>query len=277
MQTKTSWLLSIGRGLTSRGLTVAAFALVAGLWARPAPAQRGEHQALREELRASPSPDDGFPGLFDTQVAAKGSVVGNLPSSSLYVGLTRDLTLGTVLWSYLPIATSGLPSGSLHARYRLGSSTWFRSTVDALYFGMQRRLDERRSPLTVALLGNNTEFVLSDHQRLTVNGWLGRMAGEEQGVDAATSVALLGGTYSFVFARWAACHLTGLYLVSSTGSADAPGVSADLDLLYGARARDRLLVRAMFNFRAGHWLFGVGAARAGSLLPWLNIGFQIGG
>jgi hypothetical protein len=254
------------------------FALALLFGAEPAHAQRGEHQALREPLRVA-SPDDGFPGLFDTQLAAKGSVVGNFPAASLYVGVTSDLTVGTSLWSYVPLA-SGLPSGSLHARYRLGSTPWFRTTLDVLGFGMLERQEDRsRAPWTLGLLGSNTEFVLSDAHRLTLSGWLGHTAGQTApGVDTSASVALLGGTYSLVFARWGALRLTGLYLMSTTGAVDSSGASLDVNLTNGMSASDRWLARGMFDFRAGNWLFGVGAARAGSvILPWLNVGFRIGG
>src|SRR3954468_8502384 len=88
----------------SATLLSAALCLSAGLWSEPAHAQRGEAYALNEELSVRRSPDDGFPGLFDTQLARPGAFVVNLPASSVYYGVTRDLTLGTVLWSYLPLA-----------------------------------------------------------------------------------------------------------------------------------------------------------------------------
>jgi hypothetical protein len=51
-----------------------------------------------------------------------------------------------------------------------------------------------------------------------------------------------------------------------------------VNLTQAVSPSDRLLARGMFSFRAGSWLFGVGAARAGSaILPWLNVGFRIGG
>ena len=257
----------------------AALALAAGLWSSSAHAQRGEAYVLDEELAASPSPDDGFPGLFDTQLVRKGRVVSNLPAASVYLGLTRELTLGTVLWSYLPLA-GGLPSGSVHARYRLGSSAWFRSTADTLFFGMRMRDEQRHeSTLWSVLLGSNNEFVLHDAHRLTVSAWLGHLSGSpEDGMAASATAAVLGGTYSLVFSRWGAFDLTGLYLVSGTGSLGATGMAVDVDWKNGIDASDRLLLRGLFNFRTGSWLFGVGALRTGSLLtPWLNVAFEIGG
>jgi hypothetical protein len=256
----------------------AALALAAGLWSSPAHAQRGERYALDEELAVSPRPDDGFPGLFDTQLARKGSVVSNLPAASVYLGLTRKLTLGTVLWSYLPLA-NGLASGSVHARYRLGSSTWFRSTADTLFFGTRLRDGQQESTLWSVLLGSNNEFVLHDAHRLTVSGWLGHISGSpENGMAASATAALLGGTYSLIFARWGSLDLTGMYLVSGTGSMGVTGMSADINWSGGIDPGDRLLVRGLFNFRSGSWLFGVGALRTASILtPWLNVGFEIGG
>ncbi len=260
-----------------RGAAGAALALAA-LWSSPAHAQRGEAYALDEELAVSSSPDDGFPGLFDTQLAPAGSVVTNLPAAGVYLGLTRELTLGTVLWSYLPLA-SGLPSGSLHARYRLGSTSWFRSTADVMFFGMRTRQDGREDSLWAGLLGSNTEFALHDAHRLTATALLAHLSGSpEDGMAASATAVLLGGTYSLVFAHWASLQLTGLYLVSGTGAAGGTGMSIDVDWTNGISAGDRLLARGLFNFRTGSWLFGVGALRTGSAVtPWLNIGFQVGG
>lgn len=256
----------------------AALALVAGLVSRPAHAQRGESHALEEELAVSSSPDDGFPGLLDTQLATRGSVVANLPAAGLYYGLSRQLTLGTVLWSYLPLA-SGLPSGSLHARYRLGSTTWFRSTADALFFGMRMRQEEREAGLWSALLVSNTEFVLHGAHRLTATALLGHVSGTpEEDTDASATAVLLGGSYSLRFTRWASLQLTGLYLVSGTGAAGRTGMSLDVDWTNGVSDTDRLVARALLQLRAGSWLFGLGALRAGfAAAPWLNIAFQVGG
>jgi hypothetical protein len=268
---------SKGRGRRA-GAGALALALAAGLWSGPAHAQRGESYALAEELAVSSSPDDGFPGLFDTQLARKGSVVTNLPAAGVYLGLTRELTLGTVLWSYVPLA-SGLPSGSLHARYRLGSTSWFRSTADVLFFGMRVRDEQRQDAVWAALLGSNTELVLHDAHRLTATALVGHISGSpEDDVAASATAVLLGGSYSLILARWASLQLTGLYLVSGTGEAGGTGMSLDVDWTNGISASDRLVARGLFNFRSGSWLFGVGAARTGSAVtPWLNVAFKVGG
>src|SRR4051794_27882463 len=89
------------RGLA--GIATVALAAVASLWSGAAQAQRGEAYALHEELSVRTGPDRGFPGFFDTETVRKGAFVANLPMGSLYYGVTRDLSVGTVLWSYMPV------------------------------------------------------------------------------------------------------------------------------------------------------------------------------
>ncbi|MET0409997.1 MAG: hypothetical protein ABW217_01810 [Polyangiaceae bacterium] len=257
-----------------------ALALAAALTGGTARAQRGEDYVLERELSVAASPDDGFPGLFDTQLARQGAFVANLPATSIYYGVTSELSVGTILWSYIPLF-SGLPGGSIHARYRLGSTSWFRTTVDALLLGAKLPRDDSRgeTPLGLALFGSNTEFAPHANHRLTVSAWLGQISSEtEEGEDTGLAAVLLGGTYSLVFARWCAFHLTALYLFSGSAELDQTGAAIDVDWAGGVRTSDRLLGRAMFSLRAGHWLFNVGAAKVGSTaIPWLNVAFSVGG
>ena len=258
----------------------AALCLSAGLWSGAAHAQRGEAYALDEELAVRRSPDDGFPGLFDTQLARPGAFVVNLPASSVYYGVTRDLTLGTVLWSYLPLA-SGRPGASGLARYRLGSTSWFRSTADVVLAGFAVASDDHRgnAPVGVGMLGSNTEFALNRWNRVTATAWLGHvLANESDGRHLGVTALSLGGTYSLVLASWASLNVTGLYLVSGTAAADSYGRSPDVDWLVVLRPVDRLFGRGTVSLRSGSWLFNLGAMRLGSsVLPWVNVAFEVGG
>jgi hypothetical protein len=258
----------------------AALCLCAGLWSAAAHAQRGEAYALDEELAVRRSPDDGFPGLFDTQLAREGAFIVNLPASSVYYGVTRDLTLGTVLWSYLPLAY-GRPGASGLARYRLGSSSWFRSTADVVLAGFAVESDDHHSnaPVGIGMLGSNTEFALNRWNRVTATVWLGHVIARETGGRQLGVTALsVGGSYSLVLASWASLNATGLYLVSGTAAADSYGGSADVDWLGVIRPSDRLFARGMLSLRSGSWLFNLGGMRLGSsVLPWINIAFEVGG
>jgi hypothetical protein len=264
-------------GLTS--IAAAALAAVAQLWSGAAHAQRGEAYVLHDELSVRTGPDRGFPGPFDTELVRKGAFVSNLPMASMYYGVTPDLSVGTILWSYLPL-TQGRPGASVHARYCLGNTSWFRSTADVLVLGMKTKgeSDAGDAPLLLGLVGSNTELALNQSNRLTASAWLGHLNTQAEGVDVGATALLLGGTYSLTFARWGAVHLTGLYLASGTASADMPGVGAELDWSGAIHPSDRLLVRGTVSLRAGSWLFNLGAAKLGSTaVPWVNIAFEVGG
>jgi hypothetical protein len=266
------------RGLAS--VAAAALATVAQFWSGAAHAQRGEAYALNEELAVRPSPDRGFPGMFDTELVRPGAFVTNLPMASVYYGVTRDLSVGTILWSYLPL-TRGQPGGSLHARYCLGSTSWFRSTADVLVLGVKAKMDggDGYSPILAGALGSNTDFALDRWNRLTATAWLARVGVQDlDGMDVGGTAVVLGGTYSLTFARWGALHLTGLYLASGTADVGTFGVGGVADLAGALRPVDRLLARGTVSLRTGSWLFNLGAAKLGpSMMPWVNVAFEVGG
>jgi hypothetical protein len=262
------------------GIAAAALAAVTQLWSGAAHAQRGEAYALREDLSVRPSPDRGFPGVFDTELVRKGAFVANLPLGSMYYGLTRDLSVGTILWSYLPLA-SGMPGGSVHARYLLGSTSWFRSTADVLVLGAKTKRDSgegNRSTL-LSMLGSNTEFALDPSNRLVASAWLGHLNLQNvEDMDVGVTALLFGGTYSLTLARWAALHLTGMYLASGTANAGLAGLGADFDWSGAISPSDRLIARGTLSLRAGSWLFNLGAIKLGSgAIPWVNVAFEVGG
>jgi hypothetical protein len=268
----------VRRGLLSIAAT--ALAAAAQLWSGAAHAQRGEAYALQEDLSVRPGPDRGFPGVFDTEVVQKGAFVANLPLGSMYYGVTRDLSVGTILWSYLPL-TRGLPGGSITARYCLGSTSWFRSTADVLVLGVQTKPQTSTSngPVMLGMLGSNTEFALNRWNSLVASAWLAHVSvNDVENMDVGVTALVLGGTYSLTFARWGAVHLTGMYLASGTASADLSGLGADLDWTGGIRPIDRLVARGTVSLRAGSWLFNLGAAKLGpKAMPWVNVAFEVGG
>jgi len=271
--TRSAW-----RGMVS--IAAAALAAATPLWSGTANAQRGEAYALREDLAVRPSPDHGFPGVFDTELVKQGAFVANLPLGSMYYGVTRELTVGTILWSYLPFA-SGLPGGSIQARYSLGSTSWFRSTADVLVLGVKAKLEKEEgyNAILVGALGSNTDFALDRWNRLTATAWLGRVAVNDlEGMDLGVTAVLVGGTYSLTFARWGALHLTGMYLASGTGNLGLTGLGGDFDWSGAISPSDRLVARGTVSLRTGSWLFNVGAIKLGSgAIPWINVAFEVGG
>src|SRR5437764_10380589 len=91
----------------------AALGLALVVVAAPAWAQRGQDYAPAGELAVSPNPNQGFPGLLDTEVAPKGAFVANLPATSLYYGVTPRLTLGTITASFASVV-AGPPGASVY-------------------------------------------------------------------------------------------------------------------------------------------------------------------
>jgi hypothetical protein len=267
-----------GRALRtlSAALLAAATLSIGASWSSPARAQRGEGYALDEPLDVTPSPDDGFPGAFDTQLARPGAWVSSLPTLTLYYGVSDDFSVGTNLFAFLPLGALN-PAGSLFVRHRLGSTSWFRSTVDLVLAGVHG--GDTSNYFGAVFVGSNTEFALARQHRLTLNAWYGHLDGTIGDVDMAAEGVLLGGTYSLVLARWAALHATGLYMVSGSGSiGDDNAGSISIELGSQGSVADRVVVRGTASLRAGSWQFDVGALRLGSaLLPWLGISFEVGG
>ena len=266
--------------MTKHVFAAAALGLVAMGVAGPAAAQRGQDFALTDELAESPpaSPNQGIPGLFDTEVVAKGAFAANAPATSLYYGVTPRLTIGTIVASYASVV-AGPPGASVLARYVLGGGARFRSTLDALVLATSWSSSGASRTLRVGLFGSNTELALNPYHRLTANLWLVHASYDPSDKDPFAGTAILaGGTYSVTLTPRLALHVTALYLASLTGAMDAPGKVLDFDAASAVSPLDRVVVRAMLSVRRGRWLFDLGAVRIGPIYaPWLNVGVQLGG
>lgn len=264
-----------GRSRVSAPAASLAAFVAAGLLARPVQAQRGADYSQHEELSAAPSPNTGFPGLFDTELAREGAFVADLPALGIYYGVTPDLTLGTNLWSLLPNA-SGNFGGAIHGRYRLHSATWFRTTVDALVV----RIVPSEGNVQLGLFGSNTEFVLGPSHRLSAHAWLGQLdVSDGEDISANGLATLVGASYSLVAADWVAFHVTALYLGSVQLGIDRESLSVGIDATGAVDPIDRLVYRGKASFRGGRWLFELGAFGGPSFgpFPWLNVAFELGG
>jgi hypothetical protein len=255
----------------------AAVGLALVVSAGPALAQRGEDFAPTEELAVSPNPNQGFPGLFDTEVAQKGAFVANLPATSLYYGVTPRLTIGTISAAFASVLY-GPPGASVHARYLVGGATWFRSTADALLLASAVSLGGAYTTLRLGIFSSNTELLINPSNRFTAHAWLVHVGAELGELSATGNVFLVGGTYSVALASWAALHVTGLYAVSATASGGDPrAILLDGDFTNAVGVSDRLFARATVSMRRGRWLFDLGAFHAGPVtLPWFNVALQVG-
>jgi len=245
------------------------------VWSSSAHAQPGEGDGASEALDATPSPSDGFPDA-DTALARPSAWLTRVPTLTLYYGIDDDPSIGTHRFAFLPLGALE-PAGSSFTRHRLGSTSWFRSTVDVAL----ARIDGggTNDPLGVAWVGSSTEFTLARGHRLTLDGGHGHVDGALGDVDMAAGGAMLGATYSFVLARWAALHATASYVTSGRASigGDSAGSFA-VDLNGAASAADRVVLRGAASVRAGSWQFDAGALRLGSsVMPWVGISFEVGG
>jgi hypothetical protein len=244
--------------------------------ARPAAAQRGQDFAPTEDLAVSPNPNQGFPGLVDTEVAPKGAWVANLPDTILDYGLTPRLTVGVAVAS-LGTVLVGPPGAAIHARYLVGGSRWFRSSLDAFMLSAGFVDSETATRVRVGLFTSNTEVLLSPRQRLIAHGWLlhADVMATDNPPERGTAI-LAGATYSVSLSDRTAVHATCLYIASLTGVVDLPASTRDIDASRALGFGDRLVVRATISLRRGRWLFDLGGLRAGSaFLPWLNVAVQI--
>jgi hypothetical protein len=244
--------------------------------ARPAAAQRGEDFAPTEALATSPNPNQGFPGLVDTEVAPKGGWVANLPITVLDYGLTSRLTVGVAVAS-LGTVLVGPPGAAVHARYLLGGSRWFRSSLDAFMLSVGSVDSDTASRFRIELFTSNTEVLVSPRHRLIAHGWLLHGDLMETDTPSRRGTALMAGaTYSVSVSDRTAVHATCLYVASLTGVVDLPGTTRDIDASNALGLFDRLILRATVSLRRGRWLFDLGALRPGAgVLPWLNVAVQI--
>jgi hypothetical protein len=243
---------------------------------RPAAAQRGQDFAPTEDLAVSPNPNQGFPGLADTEVAPKGRWVANLPDTVLDYGLTSRLTVGIAVASVGTVLV-GPPAAAVHARYLLGGSTWFRSSVDALMLSAGFVDSDTASRFRLGLFTSNTELLVSPRQRLIANAWLLHADLLETGTPPKRGTAFMAGaSYSVSLSDRTAVHATCLYLASLTGVVDLPASTRDIDASDALGFADRLIIRATVSLRRGRWLFDLGALRAGPVYaPWFNVAVQI--
>jgi hypothetical protein len=261
-------------------LLAAAFGLVAAATPRPAYAQRGEDFTLNEELTVAPQPNHGFPGLLDTEVAPAQGWVINLPATSIYYGVSSRLTIGTVA-AAAPLLFFGPEAYAAHARYRLASTSWFRTTLDALMIAGDASVLGGEGTLRLGLFGSNTEFALSPRQRILGHVWLGRAAlGDLFSAAERTTALAVGASYAAVLREWVSVQVSVLYLAHLSKMESSEGADAQVDLWQKIDPHNRWAFRAVASFRKGRWLFDAGAFKAGPgrwPLPWLNVAVQLGG
>ena len=245
-----------------------------------AEAQRGA--AYIEQAAAPAAPQSGFPGLFDTEMAARGSLVAEVPWLSLSYGVTDNLTIGTNLWAALPSAW-GAPSALFMARYHHFSGRRVSSVLTAYagYADADALAEDGKEARAFVLFGtSNTTVRLGARHALTLTGLAGRFGLRIEDADIAGlyeggSLTAIGvaGSHQFNPNDWLGIQTTLVALPVLIGEMDSTSQIATID--FGqTRAADLLLARLLFQMRAGRsWLFTAGAAAQFTrpvVVPWLS-------
>ena len=256
--------------------------ILSALLPAAANAQRAECYGRQDAPRFR-TPTSDFPGLFDANLAAKGTVVGYLPWHSALWGVTDQLTVGTNLLYALPLV-AGDPGGLLLARYRVYSSPSVQTVLDGMLGGF--RIDDRRSDEHVshslATVGVHSAIALSAAHELTASAVAGNFTfalDRPQGLeDIAINGLGLGLTYAWIPAHWFSVRGFALLTPIVAGVVETRSFRTEENIAASASMLKRLVYRAHVSFRAGrHWLFELGVVGAGRYpLPWLNVGIRIG-
>lgn len=260
--------------MTTRHRIVVGLALCGLILSAPAYAQRGSSFVEQSEPRRTPL--TGFPGLFDSNTVAKGDVVVDLPLLSVNMGVTENLSVGTIVMALIPLA-AGQPAAFATMRYRFYSTPEVVSVIDAMvgYFSYED-VDSLGG-----LVVSNTTLALGDVQSVTLTGMAGRIAVYEDlddppGAEASSDVLGLGiaATYQVHPLRWLALRFTAMNVPvvagsneTSFGASSARLGSSPSDLW------DRTVVRGYASVRLGNWLLGGGSYlhTGGTPLPWASV------
>jgi hypothetical protein len=260
--------LTTGRRWPGALVVAAALAL-----STPARAQRGE--AYLAQQPPSETPLSGFPGLFDTNTVDRHGVAASLPSTSVDVGITEQLTVGTYLGSMLPNAF-GVRALALKARYRLYSDGRLTAVVDGLAGGASWDEQGEARRLTVLLAGLNVSYQLSRRNTLTAAFLGGAVSGPVDDMTLELSGAVVALSYQASFTPRLALELTALTAPVAAGTVESEF------LLGSVRWKDdaeslfrRSFVRALLALRLGRWLLeggGIaGAVVPTGVVPWFSV------
>ncbi len=253
------------------------------LGATPARAQRGE--GFVPQAPSPGSPLSGFPGLFDAHTVERGRVSVSLPTTSIDVGATDNLSVGTYAIPLL-VNLGGVPTFALRLRYRFFSTGRIVSVLDATGGFLWSSSSDEAEPqvrFTVALFANNTALHLGERQILTLSLLVGRLSmgvedrSEMLPTDAQIDALglLVGLSYQANLARWLSLR-AGVFTVPIVqGVVDSTSASVTARSNDPRTILDRSFVRALVGLRLGNWLLEGGAfasADLGSAIPWLSLG-----
>lgn len=246
-------------------LAVASVLASFGPLASTAYAQRGGGFTLSENPPTTRS--SGFPGMFDANVADKGSFVLDLPSLSADYGLTENVTIGTN-GLFLGLLAFGLPSVYFKTRYRFLSSSSFASSF-TLYGGYStNRVGSAAggTQFDVYLVGasSNTTYYFSDRSYLNAFFYylkVGLNATAEDDLEyqnTSVTTLLAGASYQYWFTKWFGPQALVALSAYNSIVLDSSTLSASASLGNGVGVSGFAFLRVLAEFRVGNWLLSPG-------------------
>lgn len=257
-----------------RTLALAALAVV---WMAPraAHAQRGEDFSIHDDHE--PAFRDGYPELFNTELARPGAVVVD---QFLWVdyGVSRDLTVGV----NLP-ATLGARGPALDARYRLYERGPWRSVLSGMAIGGRGESDGMTSTALGGLVTSTTSYRWSPRDIVTAIAAVGSI-GESEAMSASGLTLTQDVNLQAVAAGLSFSHAVRPWLALEVDALDAPIVRVHVESastsgavqLATADWYKRTLVRGVVDVRTGGWLLsgGVIASPGNFVLPWVGFAWS---
>lgn len=271
-------------------LRTSILAALAVVWMAPraAHAQRGEDFSIHDDHE--PTFRDGYPELFNTELARPGAVVVDQFLSVDY-GVSRDLTVGLnplpaiVLAPALAAANgaAAVPGAALTARYRLYERGPWRSVLSAMAIGARSGSTGATSTAVGGVVTSGTSYRWSPQDVVTAVAAVGSIsigdamsAGGLTLTDDATLQAVAAGlSFTHAVRRWLALEVDALDVPVVRGHLDSASTSGAVQLAT-ADWYKRTIVRGVLEVRAGRWLLGGGViASPGNIaLPWLGFAWS---
>jgi hypothetical protein len=229
-------------------------------------AQRGEKYAQNIDSTTPPkSPSNGFPGMFDSNVAEKNSFVLDIPLLAADYGVTENVTIGTNGYLVAAAALSA-PVVYLKVRHRfVANSNWVSSNTGYLgYFTNRAGAPTEIIDSYFASASNNTTYYFKPNSYFNLTTLYMHFSLDQRRRNSmefssiSMTSLILGPSYQHWFNDW--FGLQGLVALSGYQSleVDSSTLSASLNFGNGGRASGFSMARMLSEFRAGDWLISAG-------------------
>lgn len=254
-------------------------AVLAVVWMAPraAHAQRGEDFSIHDDHE--PTFRDGYPELFNTELARPGAVVVD-QFLWLDYGVSPDLTVSV---NPVPTAVFAGQGAGLNARYRLYERGPWRSVVSAMVLGGYGASAGTTATAMGGLITSTTSYRASPRDVLTAIAAAGSLSlssamptgGMTLTSDGSLQAVAAGLAFSHAVRPWLALELDALNAPIVRGHLE----SADLSVAVNPATADwykRTLVRGVVEVHAGRWLLSGGALAApgAGVLPWVGLAWS---